>query len=176
MLSLEVMNDKVDTVKLFQKAYGIDSADLENIELCDIDMQNAMESLSAEEKEKLQKEIDKKKAYTNVYLLYGYEKVYAESKEKAFNHDVQVKDIHWVNNPMRLKAAPSRYLHELRFYHNGSKRVTHSYDGNVAMDKQAIISFLSKRFSVDDNSIVEYTFIVDGNIKVETEIKTGGSN
>lgn len=166
---IKEVNDQNILLKLFGKAFEMTRDDL-NVGICELDIENAFDALSQEDKEIIEEETERKKIYTNIYILYGYEKIYADSKEKAFGKNVDMNNIKWNKTPMRLKTASSRHVHEMRFYQNGSKRVTHCYTGNVIMGKNEILSYLNGIFSVDKDSVVEYAFITDGIIKAEFQV------
>lgn len=166
---IKEVNDKNILLELFGKAFEMTKDDL-NVGICELDIENAFDALSQEDKEIIEKETERKKIYTNIYILYGYEKVYADSKKEAFRKNADMDNITWNRTPMRLKTASSRYIHEMRFYQNGSKRVTHCYIGNVIMTKKEILSYLNGNFSVDKDSVVEYAFITDGVIKTEFQV------
>lgn len=170
-ITKKIKEDNDILLTLFGKAFEMTRDDL-SVGVCELDIENAFDALSQEDKKMIEKETERRKIYTNIYILYGYEKIYAGSKKEAFEKSVDVNNIIWNKTPMRLKTAPSRYVHEIRFFQNGSKRVTHCYTGNSAMNKEEILSYLNEKFSVDSNSIIEYAFITDGIIRTEFQIRT----
>lgn len=156
--------------QMFEKAFGIKKEDLNmDIGICELDIENALDALSQEDKDSIGMAVKKKRIYTNVYLRYGYQKVYAENKEEALNKTPQ--NIKWNKKIVLLKAAPSRYLHEIRYFQRGTKRVTHCYSGNTSMNESDVLTYINNGFTADSDSEVEYYFIVDGVIKNEFSLK-----
>lgn len=163
----EVYDEKMLT-QMFEKAFGLKEEDLD-IGICELDIENAFDALSQEDKESIDVAVKKKRIFTNVYLHYGYQKVYADSKEEASRK--KPDNIKWNKKLICLKAAPSRYLHEIRYIQRGSKRVTHCYSGNVSMNEEDVLTYINDTLSVDSGSVVEYYFIVDGVIKNDFLVK-----
>lgn len=131
----------------------------------EMDIINALEELDDTVLHHIENIVKKYRIYTNVYINYGYSKVYAISREEACC--TNPKSVTWNRNYMFLKSAPTRYVHEIRFGYGNTKRVTHCYSGNVEKENDEICVFIKEHFDISGKCNIEYAFILDGVIKNE---------
>ena len=167
---IKEIREKADDA-LLKKIFSTYEKSALDVGICDIDIQNALRSMSDKEVEEVMNTVSTKKAYTNVYLAYGYQRVFASSKEEALKKGNK-EDIKWNKNILCLKAAPTRYLHEFRYQAGAIKKVTHCYRGKEAMSCDEVCDYIKTILPEPlNNATVDYTFIVDGIIIDEKTVE-----
>ena len=138
----------------------------------DIDIENALKSMSQQDLEAVRSEVEAYRTYTALYVRYGYKKIEARNRKDALALAQSNKSgISWNDTSCCLKAVRSRYIHEFRIASSDSNlvRIEYLYDG-TSMSQGEKKSFVKSLPFIEAgvSYTVHYFFVKDSFITEES--------